>query len=114
LSKILVNVYLCGWLVTTIGAFTAANKVPDRRRPQLLTQLWIAVLAGALWPILVVGVIQVIAIAVLARSNRTASVSHADQAPMTRDEELAFPTDLSIPHQLRASAVDPHPMPAIY
>ena len=84
----LLNVYLCGWLVTTIGALVAANGLSDRRRPQLPTQGWLAVLAGALWPVLVVGVIQLIAIAVLARSMRTASVSHADQAPMKPDEEL--------------------------
>ncbi|MDT5292692.1 MAG: hypothetical protein QOF88_7581, partial [Mycobacterium sp.] len=28
--KMLLNVYLCGWLVTTIGALAAANRLSDR------------------------------------------------------------------------------------
>lgn len=83
--RMLLNVFLCGWVITTIGTLVAANRLSDRRRPQLL-----AVLAGALWPVLVVGVIELIAIAVLARSMRTAGVSHADQATMERDDELTF------------------------
>jgi hypothetical protein len=82
----LLNVYLCGWVVTTIGTLVAVNRLPDRRRPHLL-----AVLAGALWPVLVVGVIELVAIVVLARSMRTAGASHAHQAAMERDDELTFP-----------------------
>ena len=84
----LLNVYLCGWLVTTIGALVAANWLcsPRVSQPQPLTRAWIAVLAGALWPVLVVGVVELIAIVVLARRMRTARVSHSDQAPMQRDQ----------------------------
>jgi hypothetical protein len=53
--------------------------LPDRRRPQLL-----AVLAGALWPVLVVGVIELIAIVAVARTMRAASARQSDQAPMER------------------------------
>jgi hypothetical protein len=80
----LLNVYLCGWVVTTIGTLVAANRVSsDRRRPQLL-----AVFAGALWPVLVVGVIELIAIVAVAKTMRAASARQSDQAPMERDEVL--------------------------
>jgi hypothetical protein len=87
--KMLLNVYLCGWVVTTIGTLVAVNRLPDCRRPHLL-----AALAGSLWPVLVVGVIELVAIVVLARSMRTAGVRHARQAAMERYDELTFSTDL--------------------
>ena len=82
----LLNVYLCGWVLTTIGTLVAVSRLPDRRRPQLL-----AILAGALWPVLVVGVIELIAIVAVARTMRAASARQSDQAPMERDEVLIVP-----------------------
>jgi len=79
----LLNVYLGGWMVTTIGTLVAANWLSDRRRPHLL-----AVLAGALWPVLAVGVVEVIVIVAVARTMRAASARQSDQAPMERDEVL--------------------------
>lgn len=87
--KMLLNVYLCGWLVTTIGTVVAANRLCDpRMSPQSPVRGSLAVLAGVLWPVLVVGVVELIAVAVLARRMRTDNVSHSDQAPMQRDEVL--------------------------
>jgi hypothetical protein len=42
--KMLLNVYLCGWLVTTIGALVAANRLSDRRRSRPLSVGLLAVL----------------------------------------------------------------------
>ena len=42
----LLNVYLCGWLVTTIGALVAVNRLSDRRRSRSLSLGSLAVLAG--------------------------------------------------------------------
>jgi nitrate reductase NapE component len=80
----LLSVYLCGWLVTTIGALVAA----DRRRSRPLSVGLLAVLAGVLWPVLAIGVVELIAIVVLARMIRAASARQSDQAPMERDEVL--------------------------
>ena len=88
LIKMLLNVYLCGWLVTTIGALVAANRLSDRRRSRPLSVGLLAVLAGVLWPVLAVGVVELIAIVVVARGMRAASARQSDQAPMERDEVL--------------------------
>jgi hypothetical protein len=45
-------------------------------------------LAGVLWPVLAVGVVELIAIVVVARGMRAASARQPDQAPMQRDEVL--------------------------
>jgi nitrate reductase NapE component len=84
LIKTLLNVYLCGWLVITIGALVAT----DRRRSRPLSVGLLAVLAGVLWPVLAIGVVELIAIVVLARVIRAASARQSDQAPMERDEVL--------------------------
>src|ERR1700694_2713089 len=69
----LLNVYLCGWLVTTIGALVAVNRLSDRRTSRSLSLGSLAVLAGVLWPVLVVGVVELIAIVLVARRMRAAS-----------------------------------------
>ena len=48
----------------------------------------LAVLAGVLWPVLVVGVVELIAIVVVARWIRAAGARQSGQAPMDRDEVL--------------------------
>jgi len=84
LIEMLLNVYLCGWLVTTIGALVAT----DRRRSRPLFVGLLAVLSGVLWPVLAVAVVELIAIVVVARGMRAASARQSDQAPMELDEVL--------------------------
>ena len=86
--KMLLNVYLCGWLVTTIGALVAVNRLSDRRTSRSLSLGSLAVLAGVLWPVLVVGVVELIAIVLVARRMRAASARPWNQAPLERDDEL--------------------------
>jgi len=86
--KMLLNVYLCGWLVSTIGALVAAHWLSDRRMSRLLSRGSLAVLAGVLWPVLVVIVVELIAIVVVARWIRAAGARQSGQAPMDRDEVL--------------------------
>jgi len=72
----LLNVYLIGSLVTAIGvggALVAANRLSDRRRSRLLSDGSLAVLAGALWPVLVVGVVEMLAIKAVVDTMRAAS-----------------------------------------
>ena len=64
----LLIVYLCGCLATMIGVLVAASRFGDRRVSQSLRGL-LAVLAGVLWPVLVVGVVELIAIVVLAQTS---------------------------------------------
>jgi hypothetical protein len=86
---VLLNVYLCGWVVTTIGALVAVNRLSDRRRPWPLSLGSLAVLAGVLWPVLVVGVVELIAIVLVARRMRATSAHQWGQAPMEGDELIA-------------------------
>jgi len=88
LIEMLLNVYLCGWLVTTIGALVASNRLSDRRRSRTLFVGLLAFLAGVLWPVLAVAVVELIAIVVVARGMRAASARQSDQAPMELDEVL--------------------------
>src|ERR1700694_3576777 len=76
----LLNVYLYGWLVTTIGALVAVNRLSDRRRSRARSLGSLAVLAGVLWPVLVVGAVELIAIVLVARRMRAASARESDQA----------------------------------
>ena len=87
----LLNVYLIGWLVTAIGvvgALVAANRLSDRRRSRLLSDGSLAVLAGALWPVLVVGALEMLAINAVVDSMRAASARPSNQALIERYDEL--------------------------
>jgi hypothetical protein len=88
----LLNVYLIGWLVTAIGvvgALVAANRLSDRRRSHLLSDGSLAVLAGALWPVLVVGVVEMLAIKAVVETMRAASAPLSHQALIEWDDGLS-------------------------
>lgn len=71
----LLNVYLLGWLVTAIGvgvALVAADRLCDRRRTGLLSVGSLAAFAGALWPVLVVGVVEMVAFRAVVETMRAA------------------------------------------
>lgn len=50
------NLYLCGWFVTTVAALVVANAFPEASAPRARGLL--AILAGALWPVVVAGLAQ--------------------------------------------------------
>lgn len=94
----LLNVYLIGGLVTAIGfagALVAANRLSDRlsdrRRSRLLCDGSLAVFAGALWPVLVVGVVEMLAITAVVETMRAGSARPSNQALIERDDELIRP-----------------------
>jgi hypothetical protein len=53
----MVLIYLSGWLVGTIVAYTAARHLNDRCEPSP-HPLYVSVVAGALWPLLLVGLVE--------------------------------------------------------
>jgi hypothetical protein len=88
----LLTVYLCGWPVTTICALVATNWISDRRIASPLAHGSLAVLAGVLWPVLAVGLAELVAIVIVTRRMRIAGahqrdwtsmehVAHTDTAP---------------------------------
>jgi len=53
----LVVIYLGGWMLATLSLFAASRRWNDRRSPAP-NPLWVSVLAGAVWPLLIVGVVE--------------------------------------------------------
>ena len=84
----LLNVYFGAWLVTTIGALVVATRLSDRRRSWRLSHGLVAVLAGALWPVLVVGVVELLAIVAVMKAIRGASAHPSDQTPKVQEDAL--------------------------
>jgi hypothetical protein len=84
----MVLVYLCGWLVTTVGVAITATHFSDREMSRPLSVGSLAVLAGALWPVMVIGVMELLAIAAVAKGMRTRRTLRSENAPTEREEEL--------------------------
>jgi hypothetical protein len=70
------NIYLCGLMLTTVIAVVFANESREIRIATPLTRGVVAVIAGALWPVLVVGVLEMACIVWLANKLPT---RHADE-----------------------------------
>jgi hypothetical protein len=85
----LLTVYLCGWLVTTIGALVAVNWFSDRRTLRPLARGSLAVLAGVLWPVLAVGLAELVAIVIVSRRMRTTVARQDDCASAEHDAPSA-------------------------
>jgi hypothetical protein len=67
----LMVVYLGGWILITTTALSAAWTLADRRRPPSLRGYALtSVLAGAIWPVLVVGAAEVGALLTYAKLRR--------------------------------------------
>jgi biotin transporter BioY len=66
-----VNAYLCGWLVTAIVALIVANESREIRVASPLTRAVVATIAGALWPVLAVGLFELAFVMWLAQKLRT-------------------------------------------
>jgi hypothetical protein len=52
-----VVIYLGGWMLATLGAYAASRRWNDRQSPAP-HPLWVSVLAGAVWPLLLVGIAE--------------------------------------------------------
>lgn len=52
-----VTIYLIGWVVGTIGVYLASRRLNDRRDPAT-HQLLLSAVAGALWPLLLLGTVE--------------------------------------------------------
>ena len=81
------TVYLGGLIVTTIGVFVAGHCLHDpHAQPRLPMRAALSVLAGALWPLVVLGVAELIFVAVVTRLVRTVSSRPHVGAPIKREE----------------------------
>ena len=74
--------YLGGWMLTsTVAVLTASHA----QRPR-----WLGVLAGAVWPVLVVAVVQMVLIAFVATLLRTTTSVPADTSDVTPHADPTF------------------------
>ncbi|AGB26159.1 hypothetical protein Mycsm_05995 [Mycobacterium sp. JS623] len=64
----LIAIYLIGWLPVSFAAYVAANRLADRRasadQPSMIV---VSLAAGAIWPLLVVGLVELSSVMVLTK-----------------------------------------------
>ncbi|MDA4106662.1 hypothetical protein [Mycolicibacterium holsaticum] len=63
---VLLAVYFCGWVVVTLGLYLAAKRLAERGTAPP-PALGVSVIGGALWPLLLVGVVEASSIVVLTK-----------------------------------------------
>ena len=66
MAVILVAIYVSGWLAVTVAVYAAGRRMTDREKPAT-HPLMVSVAAGALWPLLVVGLVELSSIIVLTK-----------------------------------------------
>ena len=85
----LVSAYLYGWVLMMIGVISAVHPVSEIPRPRPLTRALVAMLAGALWPIVAVGLVEMALIWASASTVRAFDARHSRHASQQRDKALA-------------------------
>jgi hypothetical protein len=76
------QIYLCGALVTAAGASVGADLFSERDVP-VVVRTGAILLAGVFWPVVLVGMVQLICIAGLAKAMRTAGPGQRDASGQT-------------------------------
>ena len=84
----MMTVYLCGWLITAIATLAAADRLSSGDSPPMRVCVGVGVVAGALWPVVIMGLVQLAAITLIARPSRTAAVRHSGRPSSIRLKEV--------------------------
>jgi len=70
----MLTMYLCGALITAVAAIGGSLRFSDVRTPVTpMTRVLVAVVAGALWPVMAVGALLLVAVVPLLESLGTAA-----------------------------------------
>ena len=77
---LLVNTYLCGSLVTTAVVIFAADRFSAQSRVRPGLQMSLAVLCGALWPLVILGMLELGFVAMFAKAIKFISPIRSDDA----------------------------------
>jgi nitrate reductase NapE component len=77
--------YMCGALMTAVGALAAVNRFSDHRAADPPIRALVAVLAGVLWPVVAVGLVQVLIVVGLFRWMRAAPALQRENVPERRE-----------------------------
>lgn len=75
MTGVLIYGYLGGWIIASIGVALAAWRLQDKRQPAT-HPLRLSVLAGAMWPLLIVALVEAGVVAL------TQEVMHEDEEPL--------------------------------
>jgi len=70
----LIVIYLGGWMITTVGLYAAGRRLSDQRAPAL-HPLAVSVAAGAVWPLVVVGLVEMSSVVVFTKVQSKADGS---------------------------------------
>jgi hypothetical protein len=62
----LIIIYFVGWVLSSFAAYAAGKRLIDRQSPAV-HPLMVSVVAGALWPLLVVGLVEMSSVMVLTK-----------------------------------------------
>jgi hypothetical protein len=66
--SVLTIIYLAGWLLVSFAAYAAGKRLTDRQRPaNHRFMVLVSVAAGAIWPLLMVGLVELSSVMVLTR-----------------------------------------------
>ena len=65
-----VVLYLGGWLLATLGMYAASRRWNDRQSPAP-HPLRVSVVAGAVWPLLIVGIVELSSIVLFTKVQST-------------------------------------------
>jgi hypothetical protein len=57
-TSLFIAIYLGGWILTTVVAFAGGKHLRDRRSPPL-HPLLVSMVAGAIWPLILLGVAEI-------------------------------------------------------
>jgi hypothetical protein len=65
----LIVIYLIGWLPVSLAAYAAGKRLADRRaHPDQPLMMVVSLAAGAIWPLLVVGLVELSSVMVLTKA----------------------------------------------
>jgi hypothetical protein len=88
ISMLLWQIYLVGALVAATGASVAADLFSDPDVPTTSCTT-VIVLAGVVWPVLLIGLLQMMCIGGLAKAMSTAlALRHVSRRPAARSQRL--------------------------
>jgi hypothetical protein len=75
--NILIVTYLVGWLLVTFAAYAAGRRLSDRQTaPDQPLMVVLSLAAGAVWPLLVVGLVELSSVVVFTRAPT--KIAHSD------------------------------------
>ena len=84
-----VMVYLAGWIVASAGVFAAGNRLCEPGMPPSY-RLILSVAAGSIWPMLVVGAVELSSMAVYSSAEQFAAMKGPESPFAQVDAEQTY------------------------